>query len=525
MLGQLDLRLDHPQRRLGLRLGPVGRPLQQPLLRGHAPDSTRHQRPSAGAPTDDEHHRRGLPPPRGCPCPRSPLICRPRLARRRGGAAGALDARAWELVSPVDKNGGAVGAPGTPAAGVLQAAVQGGALAFGSAASFGEAAGSLPVNQYLATRTPSDWSTENLTPAAAPLGSYPAGAYELFSEDLGSAILNDGEEAFHLAFEGASPDLAHLVFSSEDVLYQSSEGVEQTISSSPGAALAVGPGAVSADGSRVYWTLAGDLYLYEGGASRLVAAAASFQAASREGSIASFLAAGHLYRYDAASEEVTDVTPGGGVAALVGASADGATAYYVTTDGLYRLHGAFAVRLAAAVPAQLPPATGAARVSADGARLFFTSPKPLVFGDTNSAPDAYEWEAPGAGSCQQAGGCFGLLSSGRVGSATFVAASASGDDAFFATATSLLPSDPDSLDLYDARAGGGFPEAPPSTPCLGDDCQGPAPAPEYRSPATTFIQARPNRPIRFAKPRGKHKHKRKHHRRAKHAGHRHGGRR
>lgn len=103
------------------------------------------------------------------------------------GPPGGLDARAWELVSPPDKNGGAVGAPGTQAAGVLQAAAQGGALAFGSVASFGAAAGSLPVNQYLATRTPSGWSTENVTPSATPSGGYPAGAYELFSEDLGKA--------------------------------------------------------------------------------------------------------------------------------------------------------------------------------------------------------------------------------------------------------------------------------------------------------------------------------------------------
>lgn len=430
------------------------------------------------------------------------------------GPEKALDARAWELVSPVEKNGGGVGTPGSEGAGVLQAAAAGGALAFGSPSSFGEAAGSLAVNQYVSRRGAGGWSTENVTPAAIS-GSYEGGAYEAFSEDLSGAILVD-DQRFQGGFEGASPDLEHVVFSAEGILSEWSEGTVAAISSSPGAALATGPGAVSADGTRVYWIDSGDLYLREAGASRLVAAGAAFQAASRDGSVAYFLAAGHLYRYRAVSEETTDVAPG--VVALVGCSADGATAYYVTTDGLYRLHGGFAVRLAAAVPSQLPPATGPAQASADGARFFFTSSKPLLAVDTDGAPDAYEWEAAGAGSCPQGGGCFGLLSSGRVGSATFVDASASGDDAFFATAASLLPADPDSLDVYDARAGGGFPEPPPATACLGDDCQGPAPAADYEAPPTSFIGAPPNRPIHFAK--RKHHHHRHHKRHRHHRGRR-----
>lgn len=131
----------------------------------------------------------------------------------------------------------------------------------------------------------------------------------------------------------------------------------------------------------------------------------------------------------------------------------------------------------------------------------------------------------GQGSCAQGGGCLGLVSDGRVGGAIFVGAGASGDDAFFATAASLLPSDPDSLDLYDARAGGGFPEAPPSTACLGDDCQGPAPAPDYEPPPTRSLLGIPNPPPHFAKPHRKHKRHRHHARQHKHRAHPHGGRR
>jgi hypothetical protein len=80
-----------------------------------------------------------------------------------------------------------------------------------------------------------------------------------------------------------------------------------------------------------------------------------------------------------------------------------------------------------------------------------------------------------------------LISSGRVGSAAFADASADGSDAFFLTAASLLGADTGSLDLYDARAGGGFPEASPPIPCLGDACQGPPSVPEDPLPGSALF--------------------------------------
>jgi hypothetical protein len=484
------------------------------------------------------------------------------------GPPGGLDARAFELVSPLEKNGGGVGAPGTPAAGVLQAAAQGGALAFGSPASFGEAAGSLPVNQYIATRLPTGWGTANLTPPALS-GTYAAGAYELFSANLSRAILNNGwrcrdgspscpaenpplgpgapagyrnlylretgtftplitngfpglpaqPEDFQLLFEGASPDLHHVALSAQGTLYEWSEGEIETVSSAPGAALADGPGAISTDGSRLYWILAGDLYLREGTASRLIASAASFQGASDDGSLAFFIQNDHLYRYRLADEALIDLTPDGGAVALVGLSDDGSVAYFVSAAGLYRFAGA-PTRLRAAGPGVLPPASGRAQASADGTRFFFTTSAVLVPEDTDGNTDVYEWEAKGSGSCEHAEGCLGLISDGRLGGASFVGASASGDDAFFATASSLLPSDPGSLDIYDARAGGGFPE-PGAPDCVGDDCQGPAPTPDYEPPPTASLLGLPNPPASFPRSCKPGKRKRKackhrHHHRAHH---------
>ena len=137
-------------------------------------------------------------------------------------------------------------------------------------------------------------------------------------------------------------------------------------------------------------------------------------------------------------------------------------------------------------------------LSSDGGRLFFESYQPLVADDTNGKADVYEWERPGEGSCTgaaapryspAAGGCVSLISSGQSPSdATIADVSPSGDDVFFATASPLLPkSDPDQLyDIYDARAGGGFPPpAAPPAPCEGEACQSPPPAPTPPAPASS----------------------------------------
>ena len=517
------------------------------------------------------------------------------LAGAAGPVAG-LDSRGWELVSPVDKNGGGVGLPDSEAAGVIRAAATGGALAYGSASSYGPAQGSLPVNQYIARRLGA-WASENVTPPALS-GTYDTGAYRAFSEDLGAAILADGEACrngssscaaegpplgpggpagyrnlyrrdrntytplvtaanspllstpasdFDLSFAGADPQLVHVVVSTCSALvggatevpgsagcdpaaqnlYAWQGGQLQLVNelpganiSSPGATLPAGPapglGPVADGGTRVYWSLAGDLYLREAEESVLVAAGAEFQAASRDGSLAFYLKAGHLYRYQAATGESTDLTPAGAVIALVSASGDGGVLYYVTDNGLFRLQAGIATKLIPGSTTELPPALGRARASADGSRLFFDSSRSLLAADTNASSDVYEWEAQGVGTCTRAGGCLGLISDGRSGGAFLVDAGASGDDVFLTTTSVLSPRDPDSaLDVYDARAGGGEPD-PPSPRCLGDDCPDPFDAGLFEIPPTATLPGQPNPPPRFGKagqrPR-KHKHKKRHRKR------------
>lgn len=143
-------------------------------------------------------------------------------------------------------------------------------------------------------------------------------------------------------------------------------------------------------------------------------------------------------------------------------------------------------------------------LSDDGSRVFFDGSDSLVPGDTNGVQDVYEWEAPGHGTCvvsssdysSRDGGCIALISSGKSArESTFLDASPNGNDAFFATLSSLLPQDTGLVDVYDARVDGGF--APPSAPgavCEGEACQSPAVSPPSVTPGS-FTFSGPGNPL------------------------------
>ncbi len=109
-------------------------------------------------------------------------------------------------------------------------------------------------------------------------------------------------------------------------------------------------------------------------------------------------------------------------------------------------------------------------ISADGDRVFFDTPDPLVAQDTNGERDVYEWEN---------GNVF-LISSGKSNDESNVLdSSASGGDVFFTTSSGLVPGDVDeAYDVYDARVPRPGDNPPPSAvPCQGDVCQGPPSVP------------------------------------------------
>ncbi len=130
-------------------------------------------------------------------------------------------------------------------------------------------------------------------------------------------------------------------------------------------------------------------------------------------------------------------------------------------------------------------------------RLFFESQDALSPRDSNgNVQDVYEWEPDGVGSCNRAGGCVYLISSGQSSNdSMFMDSSESGDDAFFITRERLLPlrDKNQQLDLYDARAGGGF-EEPEVSPCGGEACKGPVTSPPAQPSAGSAGFAGPSNP-------------------------------
>lgn len=92
-----------------------------------------------------------------------------------GEAALSLpDNRGWEMVSPVDKNGGEIQGPGgVLGGGLFQAAAGGDAFAYSSTASFGAAQGAPGASQYVARRGDGDGAPTTSPGPASPAATGP----------------------------------------------------------------------------------------------------------------------------------------------------------------------------------------------------------------------------------------------------------------------------------------------------------------------------------------------------------------
>jgi hypothetical protein len=228
--------------------------------------------------------------------------------------------------------------------------------------------------------------------------------------------------------------------------------------------------------------------------------------------------AGHseVYRYDAAADQLrclsctpTGVPPGGD------ALLQSPTATFLLAE---------------------PPVSAIGEVinlSADGQRAFFQSPEPLVVSDTDGLQDVYEWEAPGKGSCTEAGpafqpqsgGCIYLISGPHSAAKDYLyGMTRDGSDVVFESGDLLSFEDRDRTpSLYDARVEGGFPEPPPPPgECLGEACQPAAEVPNDPTPASSSYQGAGNPGPGSGQgcPKGRVRHKgrcvKKHHRKHRH---------
>jgi len=164
----------------------------------------------------------------------------------------------------------------------------------------------------------------------------------------------------------------------------------------------------------------------------------------------------------------------------------------------------------------LPTRNGAPKASllaADGHRFFFDTRSTLLPADVDGespesssqsgttvfwspSSDVYEWRANGVEGCTHVQGCLALVSSGRGGYLVqLLGADSSGRDVFFTTQEQLTPNtDTDtSIDIYDARSGGGFPPQPPGpVECEGDACSTPFAAPSDLTPSSSSFQGAGN---------------------------------
>ncbi len=148
--------------------------------------------------------------------------------------------------------------------------------------------------------------------------------------------------------------------------------------------------------------------------------------------------------------------------------------------------GRTVLRVIKGAPAALPQP----RYLTNSGRLYFDTQNSLSPADTNgNVEDVYQFEPGEQGTCNQAGGCVSLISSGRGAvDSNFLAIDERGENVFFTSRDQLVPTDTDELiDLYDARVKGGFADESelPSNGC-GEGCQPststqPEPPPSTRS--------------------------------------------
>ncbi len=336
------------------------------------------------------------------PAPRTARPC-PSITQASRRRRALADNRGWEMVSPVDKNGGEVALPGAVAGGGVLAGRRRGRRGHLRLRSLlrPAAQGAPPASQYVSTRTGGGWSTaehHRRRSSRAPMAPSEEGVpYQLFSADLARGLLLNGEHCrgegsgcpvanpplagtdapagyqnyylregqrlrgaarrrqrrrlstlepadFDSALRRRLPDLRHVVLSSCAALTADATEVParrrlrsrpsttstsgppaagaQLLSSTdrhPGAALAAQAGAVSADGSRVYWH---DLRRQPLPARRARRASRSTRSRGR-GDLRDRLRRrlGRLLHQrtdtsgaiDAASDAATDLTPAGGV--------------------------------------------------------------------------------------------------------------------------------------------------------------------------------------------------------------------
>jgi hypothetical protein len=311
----------------------------------------------------------------------------PNAVPRVGPSAALPDCRAYEQVSPVNKNGTDVFGE----IGQSEASPSGDAITYYSLAPLPTVAGASEVNgasefpSYLASRGPADWSTQGLLPPTEP-GSQ--AVLSGWTEDLSDFIVNvgGGEESTpggagaylrpasggtyqripgaRAAFiDDATPDDSQILFESSSLelvpgirdenelpfLYEWHDGKVEFVGYLPesegggapeeGSAAGGGQGSykqgtISEDGSRIFFTDLenGRVYMRNTATKMTVpvsGGSATWRAATPNGASVFYTEREQLFRFDSVSEQREELTaPGSEVLGTVGISADGTYVYF-----------------------------------------------------------------------------------------------------------------------------------------------------------------------------------------------------
>jgi DNA-binding beta-propeller fold protein YncE len=370
------------------------------------------------------------------------------------------DGRAYELVSPPQKNGADI-SPGAPGLSVApqQASADGEAITYPSFVAFAEAQSAPAASQYLSRRGAGGWSTQNLTPPDEE--SYLTDPLRGFSEDLSKAavvtleppLLPEAAKGFHNLY---------AMDTASESLQLATPGVPQI--QIPRLVYCVDYADASADFSRVFFAANGALRegdpvptfgervnLYEwsaGGGVQLVSVLPNGKAADPEevrgfGNLPPCAGTPHVLLRNAIS-------------------ADGSKAFWSTEDRLYaRIGGAQTVQLDLKQGGPGPSKGGTFwAASDDGSEVFFTSNNKLTPTAGSFEPDIgglyrYDFDEPlgsrlvaiGAGAA-----ALGVLGSSEDGEAVYFASNAVLDAALGPAGESAQAGKPN---VYLWRAGEG----------------------------------------------------------------------
>jgi hypothetical protein len=431
--------------------------------------------------------------------------------RRQNNSASLPDCRAYEQVSPTEKDGGSGGVLGFNSPVQITERMPFQSLPDGSAITYpGEPFYQAPAKeggsaeQYTAVRSPaSGWGTvpgDTLTPLVAPAPVLPTAAQTSLAFLEAAEVLEetaDGSRVFFL-------DDANTAEKEPD-LYEYDVSGKTVTDLTPTAAghadvqgiLGVG-GEGGEQGSYVYFVAEGilapdaslggnNLYLRHDGSTTFIATLSPLDEDSQfqQTGIGGIVGVSEVTDWPLEpSKRTAEVSPNGRYLAfgshneLSGQSTTGAEIYrYDAVAGENHEPAIVCVScgpvgspgaLLPSSPLSLVNGANRQRYMLNDGRLFFTTLAKLTPQDVNEQADVYEYEQ----------GAPLLISGGtsEVSRSEFVDASTDGSDAFFVTSQSLVPEDQDGItDLYDAREDGGVPPPPPPACPVEQACPGALP--------------------------------------------------